>query len=170
MQKRAYTIGIDPGLTGAIACLDPDGKLYRVVDMPVEPKSTSGNRVDAFRLLTVFEDFERELWTDRSCGINIWIELVGAMPGQGVTSMFNFGEGCGVVRGVVSTMGFPMHYVAPAKWKRLAGLTGNGKEYALTVAKQLVPSAADQLTRMKDIGRADAILIAHHGRTAVPKA
>ena len=83
------------------------------------------------------------------------------MPGQGVASMFNFGMGYGIIQGVVSALGIPYELVTPQSWKKRAGLIGKDKDNARTMAQQLYPDAP--LGRKKDIGRADALLIARFG-------
>lgn len=155
-------LGIDPGLNGALALLSGGGVILTVHDMPLTPKTgKGGNQVDAGNLCVLL----RTLAVNYNNGapIRTYVERVGAMPGQGVTSMFSFGEGCGVLRGVLSAREFPLSYVAPVKWKNAVGLKGFDKRYALTVAKQLVPSSAVYLTKNKHVGRADATLIAYYG-------
>lgn len=159
------TVGIDPGLGGALALVSRYGssiELINVEDMPTTPKTgKGGNQLDPSRLCAVLSDWSVRL--NHGAPIHTWIERVGAMPGQGVTSMFSFGEGCGVLRGVLGAMGWPIHYVAPISWKKAVGLKGFDKVYALTVAKQLLPATADQFTAKKHLGRADAALIAYYG-------
>ena len=83
------------------------------------------------------------------------------MPGQGVSSMFNFGMGYGAIQGVLAGLCVPLHLVTPQKWKKHQGLIGKDKDCARTLAQQLYPEAS--LARKKDIGRADAILIGDYG-------
>lgn len=160
--------GIDPGLHGAVAVM-VNGELREVHDMPIQPKTgKGGNQLNAHELHTLLldnylattEPSEKE---DFRC--EVWIERVGAMPGQGVTSMFSFGEGCGVVRGVAAALGLPLHFIAPVKWKGLVGLKGFDKSYALTRAVQLVPTSSSYLTKRSHVGRADAVLIAYCGNS-----
>jgi crossover junction endodeoxyribonuclease RuvC len=93
--------------------------------------------------------------------VKVVIEAVAARPGQGVSSMFRFGEALGVVLGVCGALTLPVQWVRPAQWKRQAGLLGKDKDAARTLATQLHPEVANMLTRKRDIGRADAICIAH---------
>ncbi len=158
-------IGIDPGLTGALASIR-DGKVIAVVDIPTVKREVGpGQEVDARRLLAIIgmltgDDFPHFI-----------IERVRAMPRRvggkevkmGAQSMFNFGETFGVIRGVVSITGYPYTFVEPASWKRRAGLIGGSKEDAVELAKKLYPEASRWLYRKKDHNRADAILIAHFG-------
>ena len=85
------------------------------------------------------------------------------MPGQGVSSMFGFGVSYGILQGVIASLGIPSVLVTPQRWKKAAGLMGKPKDYARTLAQRLYPAA--ELSRKKDIGRADAILIARYGIT-----
>lgn len=142
-------IGIDPGNTGAVAFLDGD-KLVTVHDMPLmaNGKKQQVNAYELNRILGIF-------YGDPT---DVVIEKVGAMPGQGVSSMFNFGMGFGVLQGVAAGRGFPIHLVTPQSWKKHFSLIGKDKDNARTVAQQLYPDAP--LGRKKDVGRADAILIA----------
>lgn len=145
------TVGIDPGNTGAIAFIH--GRFVTVVDMPLmaNGKKQQVNPAELSRILMDnIHEFDCE----------IFIEKVSAMPGQGVSSMFNFGMGYGVIQGVVAALGYRYQLVTPQKWKKVAGLIGKEKDNARTLAQQLYPDAP--LGRKKDIGRADAILIAHY--------
>ena len=150
-------IGIDPGLTGAIAWLDQNDKFIDVWDMPVMQKGTKGNKkqVNPVELANIIREITRE------CDCIAYVELVSAMPGQGVTSMFNFGDGFGCIRGVLAALQVPVEFVTPQSWKSRAGLKGKDKDAARTKAINLYPMAS--LSRKKDIGRADAIMIARYG-------
>lgn len=148
-------IGIDPGVTGAIAALDNDGDLVGLEDMPTL-KARGGKTVINIPEL----GHMLRLANDGTATI-VKLEQVHSMPGQGLVSTFNFGMGYGAIQGVVQTLGLPMQLVTPTKWKKAAGLSGAEKDYARTRALQLFPNA--DLARKKDIGRADAILIARFG-------
>lgn len=145
------TVGIDPGITGALAFMQ-EGELMTVYDMPTT-KTRSGKNQVSGNLLAETLRAERP--------DNAKLEQVAARPGQGVTSMFNFGMGYGTVIGVLASLGIPYELVTPQAWKKAAGLVGADKDYARTKALQLYPDA--ELSRKKDIGRADAILIARYG-------
>ncbi len=144
-------LGVDPGLTGAIAVLDEGGGFVRVFDMP----SVSG--VVAARLLFLLLGQE-----DVSAA---YVEKVSAMPGNGVSGMFRFGRALGAVEGVFGAMAMPMHWVSPGKWKRAYGLIGKDKDASRLLALERWPEAADRLKRKKDHGRAEALLIADWGRS-----
>jgi len=150
-------IGVDPGQTGGIAVLEK-GKIISLFDMPTSARlHGKGQQVDAYSLTSSLLDFVT------NNNIIVHIEAVSAMPKQGVTSTFRFGESVGVVLGVCGALQFPVRWVRPAYWKKKAGLAGKEKDAARTLAIQMHPEISDQLTRKKDIGRADAILIAEFG-------
>lgn len=150
------TIGIDPGNTGAVALVLGDGTLAELRDMPLmaNGKKQQVNAAELSRIICGIRD-------NFSGVVVCRLEKVGAMPGQGVSSMFNFGMGFGVIQGVLAGAGIPYTLVTPQSWKKRAGLLGKDKDMARTVAQQLYPDAP--LGRKKDIGRADAILIARFG-------
>jgi crossover junction endodeoxyribonuclease RuvC len=150
--------GIDPGQTGAIAVLH-DGEVKQVIDMPTTARlHGKGQQVDAYTLTS--ELLAAASGHNQRLAI---IEAVSAMPGQGVSSTFRFGEALGVVLGVLGALQIPVSWASPVRWKKAAGLYGKDKDAARTLALQLHPEAGDMLTRKKDIGRADAICIAHFG-------
>lgn len=141
------TIGVDPGVTGAIALVAEDGQLVDAFDMP-----TVANQVSAQLLATI------ECWGTDQFG-TVVIEDVHSMPKQGVTSSFNFGRSKGVVEGVFAGAGRPLEYVSPARWKKALGLTKD-KGASRRRAIELWPNHADKFARVKDDGRAEAALIA----------
>ena len=94
---------------------------------------------------------------------HIYVEQVGAMPGQGVSSMFNFGHACGTVMGVIGALGYPHTMVTPQKWKKAAGLIGTDKDAARSRAIQLWPEWKDLGKKGKGQALADAALIALYG-------
>lgn len=150
-------IGIDPGITGAIALLD-DGHAVRVLDMPafvVRKKRKVSGLVLHDQLLQM-KDGGAE---------TVYIEDVSARPGQGVTSMFSFGYSLGVAEGVVTALKLPLIRVRPTAWKRRAGLVGCPKDASRGLAIEMFPNLAEDLSRKKDCGRADALLIAYFGAT-----
>lgn len=153
------TIGVDPGASGAIAILR-DGVLADVVDMPVVARKAGGQQVEPAMLAN------RIRWMRGICiGANVIavVEQVSAMPGQGVSSMFRFGESYGVVRGVLGALAIPIVNVSPVLWKKALGLTGADKDVARARAIETWPAACDLFKRKKDVGRADAALIALWG-------
>ena len=164
-------LGIDPGLTGALAWIYADANGLPIVraleDMPVVARSRGkGNQVDAAALARLL----RAEPADLTLVEEIWglpplrASRTGAPVRAGTTSTFSFGESCGVIRGVLAALDRPVQYVPPQTWRTKAGLTGQGKDASRGVAARLHPEAAGRLTRStKDHGRADAILIARAG-------
>ena len=146
-------IGIDPGVNGAIAVLE-DQQLIALFDMPVMNLSGKKQQVNAPKLAEI-------IGSGSPRADEAYVEQVHSMPKQGVSSSFNFGVSYGVIMGVLGALQIPMVLVSPAVWKRRAGLTGKEKDASRTLAQQLYPAAP--LGRKKDIGRADAILIARFG-------
>lgn len=144
--------GIDPGLSGAISFIE-DGRLLTAFDMPVMPFGSDGKKqqVNAARLAYELRSAKPDC---------VVIEKVGAMPGQGVTAMFNFGMSFGTVIGVVGALDIPIHYATPQKWKKHFRLSGAEKDLARTRCIELYPSQSILFARKKDCGRADATLIA----------
>jgi hypothetical protein len=144
------TVGVDPGLSGAIAYVSPSGDLVDVADMPVV-----GGQVSAHLLATL------DAWEScpGCCFGTVVIEDVHAMPKQGVTSSFNFGRSKGVVEGVFAGAGRPIEYVSPATWKRALHLSKD-KGASRRRAIELWPDHSDKFKRAKDDGRAEAALIA----------
>ena len=154
---KKIILGFDPGQTGAVAAFDGE-RIEAVIDMPTMTRlHGKGNQVDPYTLATALID----LCAGREA--TAVLEAVSAMPGQGVTSTFHFGESVGVVLGVLGALQMPVRMVTPGKWKKAAGLLGRDKDTARTLAIQLHPEVADQLARKKDIGRADAVCIARFG-------
>ena len=152
-----YRIGIDPGLTGAVALL-AGKRALRVWDMPVVTEGR-GKGVCAVLLAATLTE-ARELSSERP---EVILERVGARPGQGVTSMFSFGRAAGIAEGVVAALGLPLRRVTPESWKRRARLTGKPKDAARALAIDLFPEIASELARKRDGGRADALLLAYYG-------
>jgi len=148
------TIGIDPGISGAIAWIRY-GKVLKLEDMPTVAKSTGkGLQVDAHGLAKLMAG-------NGSC--RVVVEAVSAMPGQGVTSMFSFGKSAGIIEGILAAYEIPYSFVRPQAWKKEFGLTGKIKDASRGLCLREHPEVADRLTRKKDNGRADAILIARYG-------
>lgn len=143
------TLGFDPGITGAIAVLDAAGDLLEVFDMPVF-KIDGRSRIDV-HAVGRFLDARRD---SRAV-----VELVGAMPGQGVTSMFSFGFSAGVLHGAIGALSIPLSTVTPGKWKKHFGLVKD-KDAARQLATRRWPHKGALFARVKDSGRAEAALIA----------
>ena len=146
-------IGIDPGVHGAIALVNDQGGLVMVYDMPtiqlVVGKSTKA-RISPELLAALLRDHQ---------GATAVVEQVSAMPGQGVSSMFSFGESFGVIKGCLAGVGFSFMTTTPAKWKKDMNINAS-KDGARAMAIQTWPSWAKTFARVKDDGRAEAALLA----------
>lgn len=146
----SVSIGIDPGKTGAIAVMDDDGILCLEpfnVDKYVDVLSYVGRSTSA-------KD------------IKVCLEKVGAMPGQGVVSMFNFGHNFGVIEGILSALRIPYQLVPPQTWKKEFSLTGD-KAKSIEVCKKLFPWVdlrATERSRKPSDGLAEALLMAEYAR------
>jgi len=150
-------IGIDPGISGSL-CFFRDGKILDLIEMPNMPDGKKNKRqVNGAQIYN--EIFSRIGGLNRE-EIKIVIEQVSAMPGQGVTSMFNFGQSFGVIKGICSAMQLSMYFVRPAKWKKYFNLINSQKDASRTKAIEIFPYISSQLARKKDANKADAILIA----------
>ena len=150
-------VGIDPGISGSI-CFFHDGKIIDVVEMPtmIEGKKNK-KQVNGSQIFNEISDKIKKL--DKR-DIKVIIEQVSAMPGQGVTSMFNFGQSFGILKGICSAMQLPMYFVRPAKWKKYFNLINSEKDASRTRAIEIFPYFSSNLSRKKDSNKADAILIA----------
>ncbi|MDA8691046.1 crossover junction endodeoxyribonuclease [Candidatus Pelagibacter bacterium] len=150
-------IGIDPGISGSI-CFFQDGKIIDVVEMPTmtegkkNKKQVNGSQIFNEILFRIKKLDKKD--------VKVIIEQVSAMPGQGVTSMFNFGQSFGILKGICSAMQLPMYFVRPAKWKKYFNLINSEKDASRTRAIEIFPYFSGQLSRKKDSNKADAILIA----------
>lgn len=153
------TLGVDPGQTGAIAML-ADGRCAGFIDMPTSARKAGGNEVNGLQLAAQLRGV---LQTHQGAYVVAIMEAVSAMPQQGVSSVFRFGESFGVVKGVLAALGIGYVLVPPQMWKRHLRLTGCDKDAARTLVIQRFPEAAPSMQRKKDVGRADALLIAHWG-------
>ncbi len=149
-------LGVDPGQTGAIAAL-ADGVPAGFIDMPVYARKMGGNEVDPFALAVRVREIR-----ERHPGAYVMavLEQVNALPKQSSNSGFRFGQSDGIVRGVLGALGIRWIEVHPSVWKKRLGLAGTEKDVARTFAIQRYPEAAADLARKKDIGRADAALLA----------
>ena len=148
-------IGIDPGLSGAIAVLK-DNIVQELFDMPVMPEGKKNKRqLNSAQLVKIIKDN-----VDKNIETIIVVEQVNAMPGQGVTSMFNFGQTFGAIKGISAALGLPIFFVRPAKWKKHFELINSSKDASRTKAIEMYPSISDQLSKKKDVNKSDAILIA----------
>ena len=152
-------IGIDPGISGSI-CFFQDGKITDVIEMPTmtdgkkNKKQVNGSQI--------FNEISNRIKKIDKRDIKVIIEHVSAMPGQGVTSMFNFGQSFGILKGICSAMQLSMYFVRPAKWKKYFNLINSEKDASRTRAIEIFPYFSTQLSRKKDSNKADAILISSY--------
>ena len=152
-------IGIDPGISGSI-CFFQDGKILDVIEMPTmtegkkNKKQVNGSQIYN-EICKITKDIEKQ-------EIRVVIEQVSAMPGQGVTSMFNFGQSFGILKGIFSAMQLSVYFVRPAKWKKYFNLLNSEKDASRTKAIEIFPYFSSRLSKKKDSNKADAILIASY--------
>ena len=154
-----FIIGIDPGISGAV-CFFNNGKIIDVIEMPSmsegkkNKKQVNGNQL--------YNEIKSHIYQINQQEISVVVEHVTAMPGQGVTSMFNFGQSFGVIKGICSAMQLPIHFVRPTKWKKYFNLIKNSKDASRSRAIEIFPKFSEKLKRKKDSNKADAILIASY--------
>ncbi len=150
-------IGIDPGISGSI-CFFDNGKIVDVIEMPTMTEGKKNKRqVNGSQ---IYNEISKRVNNIEKNEIRVVIEHVTAMPGQGVTSMFNFGQSFGILKGICSAMQLPMYFVRPAKWKKYFNLINSEKDASRTRAIEIFPYFSSQLSKKKDSNKADAILIA----------
>ena len=148
-------IGIDPGISGAISILE-NKKILEVYDTPTMIDGKKNKRqINSAQVTNII----RERLKDGK-EITVVVEHVNAMPGQGVTSMFNFGQSFGVIKGICAALSLPIYFVRPAKWKKHFNLIKTNKDASRTKVIEAYPEVSGKLHRKKDSNRADAILIA----------
>ena len=148
-------IGIDPGITGGISILK-NKKVLEVYDTPTMIDGKKNKRqVNGSQITNIIKE---QLKNDNE--VMVVVEHVNAMPGQGVTSMFNFGQSFGVIKGICAALSLPIHFVRPTKWKKHFNLIKTNKEASRTKVIEIYPEISNKLSRKKDSNKADAILIA----------
>ena len=150
-------IGIDPGISGSI-CFFENGKIIDAIEMPTMTEGKKNKRqVNGSQ---IFNEIKKRTKDHENQNVRVIIEQVSAMPGQGVTSMFNFGQSFGILKGMCAAMQLPMYFVRPAKWKKYFNLINSEKDASRTRAIEIFPYFSSQLSKKKDSNKADAILIA----------
>ena len=148
-------IGIDPGLSGAIAVLE-DKRVLSIFDMPVMAEGKKNKKqLNSAQLVNILKEN-----TKISEDVAVVVEHVNAMPGQGVTSMFNFGQTFGAIKGVCAALSLPIFFVRPSKWKKHFELINSAKDASRTKVIEMYPPLSNQLTKKRDVNKSDAILIA----------
>jgi len=149
--------GIDPGISGAISILE-NKMVIEVFDMPtmIDGKKNK-KQVNGAQVTNIIK--ER---LDKNKEVIVVVEHVNAMPGQGVTSMFNFGQSFGVIKGICSALSLPIYFVRPNKWKKYFNLIKTNKDASRTKVIQIYPEISNKISKKKDSNKADAILIARY--------
>ena len=150
-------IGIDPGISGSI-CFYENGKILEVLEMPTMTDGKKNKK--QVNGAQIYNEILKRINKTEKQTIRVIIEQVSAMPGQGVTSMFNFGQSFGILKGICSAMQLPVYFIRPAKWKKYFGLINSEKDASRTRAIEMFPYFSSQLSKKKDSNKADAILIA----------
>ena len=150
-------IGIDPGITGAI-CFFEDGEIKDVIEMPNMADGKKNKR--QINGSQIFNEISVRIRLNSNKEVVVVVEQVNAMPGQGVTSMFNFGQSFGVIKGICSAMQLSVHLVRPVKWKKYYSLIKCEKDASRTKVIEIFPYISSKLSKKKDSNKADAILIA----------
>jgi len=148
-------IGIDPGISGAI-CILNDGKITEIYEMPTMIDGKKNKRqVNGAEITNIIN---KELVNKKDA--KVVIEHVSAMPGQGVTSMFNFGQSFGVLKGICAALKLPVYFIRPVKWKKYFNLINTEKDASRTKVIEVFPYISSRVSKKKDANKADAILIA----------
>ena len=124
--------------------------------MPVMAEGKKNKRqINSAQLVNIIKEN-----TKSNEDIAVVVEQVNAMPGQGVTSMFNFGQTFGAIKGVCAALKLPIFFVRPSKWKKYFELIKSSKDSSRTKVIEMYPSLSSQLSKKKDVNKSDAILIA----------
>ena len=161
--------GIDPGVSGAISVLKKEGQIIEVYEMPTMIDGKKNKRqINGAEVTNIFKNQlmnhndKIESSNDHEKIAKVVVEHVTAMPGQGVTSMFNFGQSFGVIKGICAALKLPIYYVRPVKWKKHFNLIKTNKDASRTKVIEVYPNISGKLSRKKDSNKADAILIARY--------
>lgn len=158
---RTYYLGIDPGVTGALALVGPEGDARLLVDVPSMTVKVGGRERNDYDIPAMLDTLRL---VNRGVPIRVILEKVGVMPTDGKVGAFSFGKGYGAWQALLHAIGLPFTLVSPLVWKREFGLLGCNKDASRAYAIQLFPTLLDRLKRVKDHNRADALLLAEWGR------
>ena len=167
-------LGIDPGISGALALVS-DGAIG-LYDMPtIERQVIRATRQQKGKPPPKTKTKKQIARSVNAALLAIWLkewrptpvycERSGPRPGEGVNSAYTAGRVMGTIEGVLASLGIPVTYYHPNVWKRALGLNGKSKADSIARAIELYPDSALQLTRKKDHGRAEALLITHYGQS-----
>ncbi|WP_018935670.1 MULTISPECIES: hypothetical protein [unclassified Thioalkalivibrio] len=154
MTDKLY-LGIDPGATGCLALLDTQSEYVEHLLMPTT-KTGKRSRVSGAAVGAWLAEYSGRI-------AHVFVERVGARPGESPHAAFSFGHSAGLVEGVIAAAGLPVTLVTPQVWKRHAGLTGSNKDSARSRAVQLYPGVRDLDQKAKGQALADALLIGRYG-------
>ena len=149
-----FIIGIDPGISGAI-CFFENGKILDVIEMPTMNEGKKNKR--QVNGAQIYNEISKRMNKTHIEDIRVVVEQVSAMPGQGVTSMFNFGQSFGIIKGICSAMQLSLYFVRPTKWKKYFNLINSEKDASRTRAIEVFPYFSSQLSKKKDSNKPDAI-------------
>ena len=145
-------IGIDPGLSGAIAILE-NNQVINIFEIPVMSEGKKNKRqLNSALLVSLLKEN-----INNSEEVAVVVEQVNAMPGQGVTSMFNFGQTFGAIKGICAALDLPIFFVRPSKWKKHFELINSSKDSSRTKAIEMYPKLSNQLAKKKDENKSEAI-------------
>ena len=150
-------IGIDPGISGAI-CFFENGKILDVIEMPTMNEGKKNKR--QVNGAQIYNEIYKRINKTHNEEVRVVVEQVSAMPGQGVTSMFNFGQTFGAIKGICAALELPIFFVRPSKWKKHFDLINSSKDSSRTKVIEMYPKLSNQLAKKKDVNKSDAILIA----------
>ena len=151
--------GIDPGVSGAISVLE-NKKIIEIFDMPTMIDGKKSKRqVNGSQVTNIIKG---QLNINKEKETIVVVEHVNAMPGQGVTSMFNFGQSFGVIKGICAALKLPIYFVRPMKWKKHFNLIKTNKDASRTKVIEIFPNISSKISRKKDSNKADSILIAKY--------
>jgi hypothetical protein len=152
MTAPALFAGVDPGIHGAVGFVGADGCFVAVHDMPTLVQTTGRRQIDFTGLAAILRE---------QLPAFVLVERVGSRPGEGAMGAFGFGMSFGGILGILGAMALPHDLAQPASWKRKAGIPpGADKAASIQTCLRLLPTAAPHLTRKKDDGRAEALLLA----------
>ena len=139
-------IGIDPGISGAI-CFFENGEVREVIEMPTMADGKKNKR--QINGSQTYNEISKRIKNISKKDIFVVIEQVSAMPGQGVTSMFNFGQSFGVIKGICSAMQLSTFFIRPAKWKKYFNLIKSEKDASRTKVIEIFPYISSYLSKKK---------------------
>lgn len=161
VPKGKFILGVDPGLSGALALYDKVTHETIIQDMPIHTDPTGKRNVDLYKLSLFIDSYASDIAfaVIEEVGGMVYTDKCGNRRGQGSVSSFNFGKAAGIVQGIVAASLLPILLVRPNVWKCAMGLSSD-KQKSLDKAIDLFPLHAQQFSRKKDDGRAEALLLA----------